>query len=293
MKFQKIMVPFLNEKTGKAAFETSVLLADRFKAHIDVIHMRQRITPNLPGNVYYPIAVNYIEDNIDTLRAVADDRAEAQLKLFERLAKLHAVGLVGEAEHREHQGATAAWTDTDATLPYGLSSRARVADLTIIAKSNRNAPAYEKDLTEELLFQSGRPVLLIDSEKPPTEFPETILIAWNGGKEAASAIASSLPLLYEAKLVIVMSVGELPWGSESAENVASYLRLHGVHATPMAARVNKGVDPEEEFVARAKKRKADLIVMGAYSHSRWREIILGGFTRHLLTSADIPLFLSH
>ena len=293
MTIQKIMVPFLNEQSGEPAFEAAAALAERFKAHLDVIHMRQRITPALPGNAYYPIAVNYMKDNIEAIRNELDQEAANQMKIYERLCQKWDIGFFDEAEHTDDKGPTAAWCDVDATMPYDLANRARIADLSVLAKTGKDAPVYEFEVIEEIIFQSGRAVLLIDGDRPLREFPETILIAWNGGKEAARAITAAMPILKQAKLVIVTSVGELPWASEPPEHVASYLKLHGVHATHLNARLNKGVDPEEEFMAHAKKKGADMIVMGAYSHNRWREVILGGFTRYLLKNSRIPLFMAH
>jgi nucleotide-binding universal stress UspA family protein len=125
------------------------------------------------------------------------------------------------------------------------------------------------------------------------ESPETVLIAWNGGREASRALSAALPILKQAKLVIVVSVGDLKWGMQCVENVSSYLRLHGVPATQMRARESKDNEPEEELLEIAKKKDANLIVMGAYSRSRWREVILGGFTRYLLKNSQIPLLLAH
>lgn len=293
MAIQKIMVPFLSENAGKPALETAATLGERFKAHLDIIHMRQRLTPALPTNAYYPIAVNYAEQNIEALLAASNQRAEALKTLYESLCRERDIGFFDEAEHTDDKGVTAAWADVDATMPYDLAKRARIADLSILAKSGEKTKAHEFETIEEIVFQSGRAVLLVDGRKPLLELPETIMVAWNGSREAAHAITSALPILKQAKLVIAVSVGDLPWATEPPDHVASYLRLHGVRATHLMARLNKGVDAEEEFMAHAKKKRADLIVMGAYSRSRWREVILGGFTRHFLRHSEIPLLMVH
>ena len=214
-------------------------------------------------------------------------------KLFERLSDQHGIGFYDEEEHTEDKGTTAAWADVEATLPWDLSCRARVSDLTVLARVGEDPPGYQVEVFEEMIFQSGRPALFVDAKWPVTEFPETVIIAWNGGREAARAITSAMPILRQAKHVFVILIGELPGESESPEKVASYLKLHGVHATASSVRLNKGVDPEEEFMAHAKRKRADLIVMGAYSHSRWREAILGGFTRHMLKNSKIPILMAH
>lgn len=293
MTVQKIMVPFLDEKSGKASFEASCVLADRFKAHLDVVHMRQRTAPALPSNAYYPIAATYVLENAEALETAANERAEKLKEQYQRLCRNFNVGYFDEADHTEDKGATAAWADVDASMPHDLANRARLADITVLSKSGEETTAFDLETIEEVIFQSGRAVLLIDRDRPMTEIPETVLVAWNGGREATRAISSALPLLKEAKDVIVASIGDLPWGAEPPEHVASYLRLHGVHATHLNGQVNKGVEPEEEFLARAAKKKADLIVMGAYSHSRWREVILGGFTRHLLKNSPVSLLITH
>lgn len=293
MSIQKIMVPFLSEGAGKAAFKAAAIMADRFKAHLDVVHMRQHITTALAGSTYYPIAANYVEDNIDALRAAANQQADQLRNSYEQLCQEHDVGFFDEAEHTDDKGATAAWTDVEAKMPFDLANRARVADLTVFGRSTGDAPAHEYDTIEEVLFQSGRSVLLVDSQRQFLRFPETVFVAWNGGREAARALSAALPILKHAKLVIIITVGDLPWGVEPPEHVSSYLRLHGVHATHLNARLEKGADAEEEFLAHAEKKNADLIVMGAYSRNRWREVILGGFTRHLLKRSSIPLLMTH
>ena len=293
MAFQKIMVPFLKEQSGPAAFDAAVALADRFKAHLDVVYMRPPITAAQLGGGYYPIAVNYVQATIDALQEQASQQAEALQRIFETQCAKHDVGLYSEAEHTDDKGTTASWSDVDPRTSYDFSKRGRVADLAVLATSGPDAPQDELELIKELVFQSGRPVLIVPGDAKPFEFPDTIMVAWDGGREAARAIAAAMPILQQARDVTVASVGAIRTGAEPADHVVSHLKLHGVHASSLAARLEKGDDAEETFLSHAKTRKADLIVMGAYSHSRLREVIWGGFTRYLLKESGIPLFMAH
>ncbi|MEL7491479.1 MAG: universal stress protein [Pseudomonadota bacterium] len=293
MAIQKIMVPFLKDETGPLALSAAVTLADRFKSHIDVIYMRPPITVQQLGGGYYPIAVNYVRSTIETLNERANEEAAKLKVLYEDYCEKYEVGFYDEAEHTEDKGATAAWSDVDPATSYDFSKRGRIADLTVLGKSAGEAPQDEVELIEELVFQSGRPVLIAPSAASDFEFPETVVVAWDGGREAARAIAAALPILKEARHVIVASVGETRYGCEPPGHAASHLKLHGVHATSLSAKLGKGEDPEEAFLTLANNKDADLIVMGAYSHSRLREVIWGGFTRYLLRESEIPMLLAH
>lgn len=293
MMIQKIMVPFIFEHPEEPAFASAVILAERFKAHLDVVHMRRRIIPTLPSGSFYPIAMVYTDENLKAMEDALDQKASTLKRVYEHNCRKWDVSLLSESEHSEDKGVTAAWTDIEAMMPYDLASRARVADLCVVAKAGKDGSVSGFDVMEEIIFQSGRPVLWIEGSHALQKFPEKIVIAWNGSKEAVRAISAAMPILRQAKLVTVISIGDLAYGSQPPEHLVSYLKLHGVHATYINVGLNKGVHPEEEFMAQAKKNKADLIVMGAYSHNRWREVILGGFTRHMLKNSHIPLLLMH
>lgn len=293
MSIKKLMVPFLESEMSERAFKVAAVFAKEFKAHIDVIHMRQRLMPSLPGNVYYPFAVTYVEDNLDILQESMNQTAVELEKKFVKLCADQSVYLLETLDHTDDKGATATWTDTTKNLPYDLATRARVADITVMARPNDDAPQYTMDLIEEVIFQSGQPVLIVGKNKKIDEFPKTVMVAWDGGREAARAVRESLPILQRAETVIVTAVGEMSWSAEPAERLTAYLKLHGVHAIYMHPTLGKHEEAEEVFLNRAKSKDVDLIVMGAYSHSRWREMVLGGFTRFMLRHSDISLLMAH
>ena len=118
--------------------------------------------------------------------------------------------------------------------------------------------------------------------------PEKIVVAWNGSQEAARAVGATLEVLKEAKDINVISVRKTDAPFINTDEVTAYLRLHGVNA----ARTKVEVTGDESVNARLdqeiREEKPDLLVMGAYSHSRWRQAVLGGFTRHMIHEAVTP-----
>lgn len=293
MTIQKIMVPFLKKDTGLTSLEIASTLAQRFKAHLDVVYMRPPIDAAYLSGGYYPIAVNYVQSTIDAMKEKADKQAQELKKIYEDFCLKSEIEFYNEEEHTDDKGVTAAWSDIEPLTARDYSKRGRVADMTVVAQADDDPLHDEVSLIEELVFESGRPVLIGRNSARGFKFPETIIVAWDGGREAAQAIAASMAFLKAARLVIVASIGGVSYGCAAPDEAVSHLKLQGVHATALTLGCEKGEDAHEAFLNLARDKNADLIVMGAYSHSRLREVIWGGFTRYLLRESEIPLFMAH
>jgi nucleotide-binding universal stress UspA family protein len=144
---------------------------------------------------------------------------------------------------------------------------------------------------EAALFESGRPILVAPPTPPPT-LGETIVIAWNGSTETTRAIAFSAPLLRRAKRVIVTSAESGLVPGPTGEQVARYLRNCGIDAEIMNV-PGSGRSAGEAFLANAKSVGCDLLVKGAYTQSRLRQMIFGGATSHILSAATLPVLMAH
>ena len=176
-----------------------------------------------------------------------------------------------------------------------VSRLAQYFDATVLEQPNPEGPDTA-NVIEAVLFGSGRPVLIVPYIvlHVPSQL-RTVLVAWNEGRPAARAIADALPLLQMADRVEVVTVsGPNPRGSRhaSADMMAQHLAQHGIKAD-MKALARGDVDIGSTLVSYAADVSADLIVMGAYGHSRLREIVLGGTTRTILQSMTVPVLMAH
>jgi nucleotide-binding universal stress UspA family protein len=175
----------------------------------------------------------------------------------------------------------------------GFVHEAMYADLLVLGQRpagdvfSRDVPA---DFAETVTLSSGRPSIVVPNAG---EFPcvgRRIVVAWKSSREAARAVAWALPLLQRAGHVHLAHWSE-PGESHSPLGIERYLRLHGID--PMRHDFGPTSDVGEAMLAYAAEVGADLVVMGCYGHSRVRELVLGGATRHVLHSAAIPVFMAH
>jgi nucleotide-binding universal stress UspA family protein len=189
----------------------------------------------------------------------------------------------------------AEWRVADGARADAVALHARYADLVVINQTDPQSP----DAThfgDSILLAVGRPVLLVPYAGEASQFGRNVLVCWNASREAARAVTDALPFLKMADKVTVLSV-DGAWsvsghGASPGSDAALHLARHGVKAV-VAQTVSDSVEVGSVLLSRAFDLQADLIVMGAYGHSRAREILLGGATRTLLQSMTVPVLMSH
>ena len=145
---------------------------------------------------------------------------------------------------------------------------------------------------EDVILTSGRPVLAVPYAGKFETLGERILIAWNGTREAARAVYDALPILEKAKKTIVFSVNQPQASHIPGTDMCAYLARHGVKAEAQHT-IARDIQVGDAILNAAADSVADLIVMGAYGHSRLREFVLGGATRQLLNHMTVPVLMSH
>ena len=171
---------------------------------------------------------------------------------------------------------------------------ARTAD-AFVALRPSGASRGAEDLVEGVLFGSGRHVWLLPTRKSAKAAFDRILVAWNGSRESARALAEALPYLHKAKEAVVVVIDETSATEGQAivgKDAINHLRHHGITAVLHRAIVRDN-DIAATLIAEARRLKSDLIVMGGYGHSRLREWLLGGATYKLLHKSPVPLLIAH
>ena len=175
-----------------------------------------------------------------------------------------------------------------------LAAAVRTADLFVGTRPYGD-PTGQEHVEEQVLFQSGRGCLFVPpNRKPPREYA-SILVAWKESREAARAVSEALPFLQQARQVVVALVEDHgpseQFRIEAGEDIGRYLSRHGVSAE--IRKIGGWAHAGEALINEAALTGSDMIVMGGYGHSRLREFVLGGATRHVLEHANIPVLMGH
>ncbi|WP_116137714.1 universal stress protein [Trinickia diaoshuihuensis] len=173
---------------------------------------------------------------------------------------------------------------------------ARHADLLVLGQEDPENPATHvaRHFVEDVVMSAGRPAVVLPHAGRIATFGESVLVAWDSGREAARALADAVPLLKRARFVTVVTVSKRPEDSTAEDmDVAGYLERHGVRASFASVPRQSGMGTGATLLNQLSDRHADLLVMGAYGHARARERVLGGVTHTLLETMTVPVFMSH
>ena len=193
-------------------------------------------------------------------------------------------------------GIEAEWRVIPRFSNYDATVHARYGDVAIVARSEAGEEHWgDHELLDALILSSGRPIVVLPPRCHATRI-RRVLVGWNAGREAARAVADSLPLLIKAEAVLVLAVDAEPGrgghGQEPGADVACHLARHGAQVDVRRLSSN-GDDVARLILAQADAFRADLVVMGAYGRSRLAEHVFGGVTRTMLRDAALPVLLSH
>ena len=177
-----------------------------------------------------------------------------------------------------------------------VAARARFADIAVLPTPYGEDRGQEQEaLVEACLFEARVPVLVVPEKRPPSGPYETVIIGWNESDEALGAIRAALPILRQAKNVHVVVIDPPKHGpnrSDPGGLLSVWLARHDVHVEIDV--LSKTMPRVSDVLLRhASDLGADLIVMGAYGHSRFREAILGGATRYMLEQSKLPVLMAH
>ncbi len=278
MGLNDIVVYVDSAEVTKARVGFAVALAKEHGAHL--IGVAFAPTALLP---LYGADVGFA-DMSEVMESVKAQGAKA-LQAFEACAKAEGVS----AEARLMQGMSE-------EFPHDFAHAARHADLAILGQPRDGDPLIgQYALVERCLFASGRPVIIVPAVPEKPALDGTIVAAWDGSAEAARAINDALTFLKPAaRVVLVVGVagGQDDEQAPQTDDMMAHLQRHGVTAEALRVKIGEG-DVGRLLLSTAKSLGADLMVMGAFHHSRWREFILGGVTLTVLEQATIPLFMAH
>jgi nucleotide-binding universal stress UspA family protein len=279
MSYKTILVHLDASKAAGARADIALALAQTFDAHVAALY-----------------ALTVVPAPTWAFTAAGITLAEARVKAETALRE--GARAVWDAALRRSGWGKVEWRSSELDALEATSLHARYADLVVIGQNDPGdgSTGVAADFQQRLPLVAGRPVLVVPYAREKRPVGENVLVAWNASRESTRAVTDALPLLRKAKQVHVASFnpgrtygthGDVP-----GADIALYLSRHGVNVAVSQYQA-ADIDVGNDLLSRAADLDADLIVMGAYGHSRFAELMLGGVTRTLLESMTVPVILSH
>ena len=280
---KSILLPFNNVLPTAVAINAAKTLGRHFESYIEGAFCRQ-LLPVIAGEGI-TLPGDYLAEFEEEGRRQSE---EARDVFFQ---------LIGEADIPEADleeatvGLRAGWTEMVGTGTGGVAEYARLFDLSIIARPDDEVAVEWKSTIEALLFESGRPILLVGDEVPSV-VGDRVVVAWNGSVEAARSVAMSEALLLNSSEVVVVTVAGATVPGPSAKQLVAQMCARNIPAR--AETIERGeatvggafLDYVEDF-------DADLLIKSAFTQSRFRQWVFGGATKEIIATASVPVFMCH
>ena len=267
--------------------KTSFAIGQSLDCHVDVLHVRADPKDMVPL-LGEGMSVAMIEDMMDVAERENTERVDKARSLFKDAVSEFNAAI---SDQPSGQGFSVNLIEDTGREDDAVAMHGRLVDVIVAPRPTMSSDVSINLALNAALFETGRPVLLI----PPSfegEVGGHAAISWNGSVQSARAVKGAMTVLQRSKSVTVFVIENERTSGEGVPELATYLGWHGILcetytiAGPLAS-----VGPR--LLDEVKGVNADLLVMGAYTHSRMRQLILGGVTRHILESAEIPVLLAH
>lgn len=278
MALKDIIVPIDRTEACKPRVDAALNLASAHDAHVTGVAVIYK--PYIPPHAEVEISADIMELRERALREAADEAGAA----FQ--ARLDESGCSGE------------WRTIEGDPVEVLTEQARYGDLLVMSQNPSAGDLLPggHEMPDRVILSAGRPVLVVPYIYNGAPIGKRCMVAWDAGRMAARAVHDALPILEKAETVTVMVAnpkpGEEGHGDLPGADLAAHLARHGVTATADHT-VSTELDIGDLLLTRVADVQADLLVLGAYGHSRWRELVLGGVTAHILEHMTVPVLMSH
>ena len=279
MSIKTILVYLRSQKDAATTLEPVLKIASARNAHVIGLHL----IPDVPIYGEFPTEVS--QEVIKQLQKDGNDTSAAAKRAFEQAVKSTAI----THEWRSFTASYAGGTDL-------IARQSKSVDLIVCGKSTEDIPDAWSDFAETAIMRSGRPVLIVPAGPLPNQIGSQAVIAWNDTREAVRAVFDSLDLIRDAASVRAVTFIENETQRPAAESfgaaLIATLARHGIPAS-LDVFCAKGSTAAEAILSKLVDEGCDLLIMGGYSHSRFREMILGGVSREILRETLVPTLVSH
>ena len=275
-----VCVPVVDRPECAVALNTAFKLSQTMDAAVMGYHLRDHGA----SAVRLPDEVSAMVKKGDKCESTPLKYQESAEKLFAQLAENHGYTYKKKA----CKAPVALWQAKTGSPDKLFSIVGPVTDLIVVSRPKKGGKVARKFMLSALL-NSAKPVLILPQNQTDS-VAKKVCIAWNQSPEAARAVAAAIPLIKQADQVTILTNGPQNKLGPKAKHLKQYLTMHGVEASHMKLKSKKEAD---SLIKAYQETESDLLIMGAYSKSRLRQIIFGGVTEHMLFSADIPVLMLH
>jgi nucleotide-binding universal stress UspA family protein len=284
MSMKTILVPMEPHEGMGAVLETALLLGKKRGSYIEGFPLRFGISEFVAVDPAGSIP-------LESYRQESQEEAAQARRVFETFMQQKGVA-VSAGGSGGSGSLSCGWLDDAPEGESFVGSYGRVFDITVLSRPDANTIGLHNRAIESGLFESGRPILL-SPPVPPKDIATNVMVHWNCSTEQARATAFAMPLMEQAQRVTVLTVsGGQAVPGPSAEQVLKHLAKNGIAAKPMTVGL-EGRGTGEAILRAAKAEGCDLLVKGAFTQSRLRQMIFGGATSHILAHADLPVLMAH
>lgn len=286
MAIKHILAPVSGDRDAAHVALCALKLAEELKAHVTATNIPLSTTPALiPEAAISPAVYAELRKTLDDANVQRSARAR---RFFDNAVALTKTPI---ADTPVCARASTTWVDLSALDDSRIATLAQMADLLVVDRPGDAKAFVEMETFEDGVFSAKRPVLMVPSNTKEIVC-DNIAVAWNGSREAAEAVRCAMDLVSPGVKITIIQVGEIRGAHISADTLTDYLGWH-CHAPILRKVTDKPKATADVLLAEAKAAGAQLLVAGAYSHSRTRELLLGGVTRQFLARADLPLLMAH
>ncbi|HLT00597.1 MAG TPA: universal stress protein [Geminicoccaceae bacterium] len=279
MTFKDLLVHVDETKACAARVRAAIDLAIAHEAHLTAVYVVTDSSPTTFVQGYMP------PEMLEMMQREARERADAALGRFAEEARRNHISFETRVDRVPYPA-----------IAQALATHARYADVAILGQADPDDGGMPPSLPEEVTLASGRPSLVIPYIGPAATLGQRVTVAWDAGREAARAVNDALPLLKRAEVVGVVTVNpqERPFGhgEQPGADIALHLARHGIKVEVQRVE-SRDIDVPNAILSHIADQGSDLLVMGAYGHSRLRELVLGGVTRTILSDMTVPVFMAH
>lgn len=277
MSFKRFLLPVNDKDDIALVADFAFKLADLHSAEVLGIFPQEDVNQNYWLNNFGLSESEIEEAEFQFIRNAAEASRKAEKRFL--------------AYAQNHETVGAHYISASGEIDATLIDHAFCSDAIVLGNTTHHGSPYWRQLADTLLVQSTRPMIICPSRPVPETFGDRVVIAWKQGPEASRSIAAAMPLIESAKDVLILSLGEKE-EPDATKRIEGYIALHNANVeVKMLPAKSESIG--SLLVKTTAEQPGSILVMGAFSHARWKERTFGGVTEYILRNTDVPVLMMH